>query len=140
MSLFQILALPLVAALFVRSVVRLARGGGPRAVVALGAASWLLAGVAIVRPELTIRIAKVMGIGRGADLVLYFFVIAFLAAFFYFYNTILKIRSDISKVVRHLAIAETFQHMPRETQAVEGKKAASSAEPLLHHGEQPGER
>ena len=140
MSLFQILALPLVAALFVRSVVRLARGGGPRAVVALGAAIWLLAGVAIVRPELTIRVAKVMGIGRGADLVLYFFVIAFLAAFFYFYNTILKIRSDISKVVRHLAIAETVQHMPRETQAAEGKKDASSAEPLLHHGEQPGER
>ena len=140
MSLFQILALPLVAALFVRSVVRLARGGGPRAVVALGAAIWLLAGVAIVRPELTIRVAKVMGIGRGADLVLYFFVIAFLAAFFYFYNTILKIRSDISKVVRHLAIAETFQHMPSETHAAEEKKDASSAEPLLRHGEQPGER
>ncbi len=106
MNLFQLMTLPLVAILFVRSLLRLLRGKQPRATALLGTVIWLSAGVAILHPELTIRIARLMGIGRGADLVLYLLVIASFLAWFYFYNKILSVQSDISEIVRRLALRD----------------------------------
>ncbi len=123
MILFQILALPIVIFLFVHSVAVLWRRSHPRGILFLRALVWLLAGVAILDPELTIRIARRLGIGRGADLVLYLLAICFFIAAFYFYGRIMRIESNISEIVRHLAIQDATQPIPREPDAskVEGE-------------------
>jgi len=125
MILFQLLALPILILLFLQSVAALLRGSRPRGILFLRALVWLSAGVAILDPELTIRIARKLGIGRGADLVLYLLAICFFIATFYFYGRIMRIESNISEIVRHLAIQDVMQRSsesPRDADAskVEG--------------------
>ena len=53
MNAFQIVAIPILAFLFIGSVVSGLRGRGPRRVAVFWAAIWLTAGVSIAVPELT---------------------------------------------------------------------------------------
>lgn len=113
MILFQYIFVPLVALFLIRSILKLARGGQPRGIALLGVVIWLSAGFAILWPDLTIRIARVMGIGRGADLVLYLLAISFFLSVFYFYNKILKLQSDISEIVRRIALSDAVELRPQ---------------------------
>lgn len=65
---------------------------------------WVAAAVAIARPEITGRIAHVLGIGRGTDLVLYFAILAMVFGFFTTYVRLRRIERDLTKIVRELAI------------------------------------
>ena len=138
MILFQIISIPLIAALFVRSIVNFAQGRQRGGVALLGMAVWLAAGIAILWPEVTVRVAAIVGIGRGADLVLYVFVIAFLFSCFYFYTKFLKIEANITELVRYFAIqnaargateTETPARFPgvAKPQVVEGSKSETPA-------------
>ena len=121
MTLFQGITLPLVSALLVRSIRKLTQSRQRPIPALMGAALWLAAGIAIIEPELMTRLAKIVGIGRGADLVLYFFVIIFMILCFYFYNTCQKLQSDISEIVRHLALQEALQRWPEKTDDIDPK-------------------
>jgi hypothetical protein len=105
LNIFQIVVGPVLAALFVFSVRKAVRGSHRRA-AALGALVWLAAVVTVLWPESTIRVARWMGIGRGADLVLYFFVIAFLLAIFYFYYRMMQLEAALTTIVRQLALRD----------------------------------
>ncbi len=87
MNLFQIITLPLATILFLRSVIKLLQGHKHRGVLILGAVIWLVAAILIVSPNLTMRISRIVGIGRGADLILYLVVLMFFIVGFYFYNS-----------------------------------------------------
>ncbi|HEX2122655.1 MAG TPA: DUF2304 domain-containing protein [Thermoanaerobaculia bacterium] len=65
---------------------------------------WIAAAVAIAKPELTATIARALGIGRGTDLVLYFAILFMIFGFFAVYVRLRRIESDLTKVVRELAI------------------------------------
>lgn len=67
---------------------------------------WLVAAAAVFNPALASEVAGAVGIGRGTDLVLYLFVVAFLAAAFYFYSRSVKTERQLTQVVRHLAVME----------------------------------
>jgi hypothetical protein len=69
-------------------------------------AIWIAAGLAIAFPDATTNLAHKIGIGRGADVVLYFFVLAFLFTSFYFYSRMVHLQREITQLVRHLAIQE----------------------------------
>ena len=105
LNIFQLVIVPLVALLFVRSIILLRRANRRRAAV-IWAILWLAAGITILRPGTTLLVAHLLGIGRGTDLVLYFFVIAFLMAAFYFYNRMLKLEAALTAIVRHTALRE----------------------------------
>jgi hypothetical protein len=105
-TLFQWITLPIVAILFVRSLVVLVRGNQPRGTALLGAVIWFAAGCAILFPEITIRVASWLGIGRGADLVLYILVISYLISVFYVYNRFRKLESNVTEIVRAMAIRD----------------------------------
>ena len=105
LNLFQLLVVPLMAALFAVSVAK-AVAGKHRRVAALAAAVWLAGGVTVLRPGTTIQVAKWVGIGRGTDLVLYLFAIAFLMAVFYFYHRLLQLEGALTTLVRHLALRD----------------------------------
>ena len=68
--------------------------------------------LAIIWPDQLTLIARKIGVTRGADLVLYLFALAFLAASFYFYSRCLRLESQLTKVVRHLALAEAQRPDP----------------------------
>ena len=65
---------------------------------------WIAAAVAIARPELTADVARALGIGRGTDLVLYFAILGMVFGFFAVYVRLRRIESDMTKLVRELAI------------------------------------
>ena len=106
MNLFQILAVAIVAALFCLSVLAALRGWATRREGLAWALVWLATGVAIVQPNLTVRVARALGIGRGADLVLYCAVIVMLVGFFMVYARLRRLRRDLTILTRHLALRD----------------------------------
>ena len=116
---FQLVTLPLVTLLFLRCVYRVIRRSRSRVGSFAGAVIWLAAGVAILRPEVTNELAELLGIGRGADLLLYLLAIAFLASVFYFYQKAHRLESDLTRVVRRLAIQEGQENRPAKGRGAE---------------------
>jgi hypothetical protein len=100
-TLFQVLALILLAAVVVgESIVRI-RGWLIRCIIL-----WLPAGLAIYDPDIVQAVATAIGIGRGADVVLYVFVLAFLVTSVIWYAAHARLQRQLTEVVRHLAIQE----------------------------------
>ena len=110
--LFQILALAVVTILLTLSLVAMARGWSTRREGLVWAFVWLCTGVAIARPDLTVIVAGAMGIGRGADLVLYCAVIVMLIGFFMVYARLRRLRRDLTLLSRHLAIRDAAPPPP----------------------------
>ena len=106
MTAFQFVFAPLAAALALRSLVKLLRGERPRWAGLLRAATWMIAAVAIVRPDLTTVVANTIGIGRGADLVMYVVAIAFVAGFFFLYARYRRVEASLTALTRHLALRD----------------------------------
>jgi hypothetical protein len=117
LSVFQVLALVFLAAMLAIDVVRWFWGRGPRWLRLVRPMLWLAAAVAIARPDLTTRFANLIGIGRGADVVLYVFVLAFLVTSFYWYSRHVLIQRQLTEIVRHLAILQAKRGPQTETKA-----------------------
>jgi len=104
MSVFQIVALTVLAALFAGNLVIVFRGQVSRRVGLPWCALWLAAAAAIVWPYSTTLVAKILGIDRGADLVSYSFVLVALIGFYMIYARLRRLNADVTLLVRHLAI------------------------------------
>ncbi len=61
--------------------------------------------VAILFPDLTTRVANAVGVGRGADLLIYLFVLAAVFAFIVLNARIMRLEDNITELVRELALA-----------------------------------
>ena len=70
------------------------------------------AAAAIAWPEATSRIARALGIGRGADLVLYSTVVVMGVGFWMVYIRLRQLRREITLLVRHLALLVAQGQMP----------------------------
>lgn len=70
---------------------------------------WLLAGVVVLRPNATAYFAEVVGIGRGADLVVYCSLALLFFIIFRFMITIDRLEREITTLTRELAIKKTEQ-------------------------------
>jgi hypothetical protein len=103
---FQILALAFLAANLLLDIRREFRGMGHRRLRWLRILVWLTAALAIWRPDSVTQVAHWLGIGRGADVVLYAFVLAFLATSFYWYSQHVLVQRQLTEIVRHLALKE----------------------------------
>ncbi len=106
MNVFQWLTLPVLALLLVWEFVRLGRGPVAWGAWLLRVATWAAAAVAIAVPNLVQDVALALGIGRGTDVVLYFFVFVVLGSSFYFYSRYVRLQRQLTQVVRHVAIRE----------------------------------
>lgn len=65
---------------------------------------WLAVGVAFFIPESLTKIANLLGIGRGADLVLYVAVVVVFYLMFRIFVRLEKMEKNITKVVRKYTI------------------------------------
>ena len=104
MSGFQIMALIVLGLLFAGIAIVVLRGQVSRRAGLPWAAIWLVAAVAIVWPNITTIVAKALGIRRGADLVLYCFVLVALIGFYMTYVRLRRLNANLTLLVRHLAI------------------------------------
>lgn len=106
MTTFQLIALPLLGLLVVVTGVAIGRA---RVVPRIGVAwivLWLAAAGTIAFPGVLVRLAHLLGIGRGADLVLYVFILAGFVAFFVTYLRFRRVEEQLTAIVRHLAIRD----------------------------------
>ncbi|EAQ80260.1 DUF2304 domain-containing protein [Blastopirellula marina] len=76
---------------------------------------WFAAALAILFPNQIGRLASFVGIGRGADVILYSFVLIFMATTFYFYSRYLRLQRQITDLVRYLAIQEASRGAEEQT-------------------------
>lgn len=114
MNAFQWIACSWLALAIVRDLVRLRRRA-LRPLAWLVRASVLLAAlVAIANPALVQQVANAIGIGRGADVVLYLFVLAFLATTFFLYSQHVRLRRELTVLASHLALSEARRGGPPE--------------------------
>ena len=106
MTPFQYIVLPLLGLLAGRSVYRAIRFSARRKNALCSGLIWLAAAISILRPELPSFAAKLLGIGRGADLVFYSFCIGFIAFVIYVYHRLQQLDGCLTEVVRRLALRD----------------------------------
>jgi hypothetical protein len=99
--------------------IRFRRGASTAVQWLVRSAVWILALVAIADPLLVTAFANAIGIGRGADVVLYLFVLAFLASTFWFYSRTVRLERQIGVLVQHLAIAGAQRGPTAPTETVD---------------------
>ncbi len=104
MNVFQYIAIGLLG-LLAWATVRAALGGGVRKrVAAFWLSVWLSAAAIAIWPKATVPVARALGIGRGADLVLYASAFASLVGFFYVYTRFRRMDREMTLLVRQLAV------------------------------------
>jgi len=78
---------------------------------------WLAVGVIVWIPDITQRLADLLGIGRGADLIFYLSILILFYLIFKIYIKIEKIERNITKVVRKDTLDKT-QNTINKTQVM----------------------
>lgn len=106
---FQILALTALVMLLIVTVHKAARGGIRKRIATLWLMVWGAAGTALVWPQSTALVARALGIGRGADLILYCTVVATMVGFFYVYTRFRRLDRQLTLLVRRLAVLNAQQ-------------------------------
>ncbi|MDD9936230.1 MAG: DUF2304 domain-containing protein [Myxococcales bacterium] len=104
MNTFQILSLLTLGALAAISISNIVLRRGRLRFSLMWLAVWVGAGAAIARPDLAVIAARLVGIGRGADLVFYCNVLLTLAGFFYFYLRNRQTQRQLTVMVREVAL------------------------------------
>ncbi len=124
MNAFQILALGILLCLFIVTILAIARGIVSRRDGILWALLWLAAGIAMAFPELTVAAARRLGIGRGADLILYCAVVVMMTGFLMVYSRLRRLQREVTLLARHIAITEAL-----DTAAHPGKSSSDVDKP-----------
>ena len=104
MTIFQTVVLCLFALLSVATIGAGARGSVRKRVVVFWLSLWAAGAVTMIWPRTTVIVAHRLGIGRGADLLLYLSVLTMLAGFFYVYVRFRRLDRQLTLLVRRLAI------------------------------------
>jgi hypothetical protein len=113
MTTFQWITIPLLLALFAGSAAATVRRRLSLRAGFLWSLLWLAAASAIAWPQLTVRVATLLGIGRGADLVLYLAVVGMFIGFFLVFLRLRRIENNLTKIVRQIAVSAPLEPPPR---------------------------
>lgn len=65
---------------------------------------WIFIGVVILYPKATIKLAEILGVGRGVDAVLYLSIMLLFYLIFRVYVRIESMEHNITKIIREIAI------------------------------------
>lgn len=106
MNTFQWITIPLLSLLLLREFAGFFRRSTNRIARLVRCVVWAGAITTIANPAIPQMMAESVGITRGADLVFYLFVLAFVATSFAFYANHVRLHRQLTELVRHLAIIE----------------------------------
>ncbi len=104
MTAFQVILVAALGAMLLGTLVGGVRGWASRPVLAAWAGLLVVGMAAVIRPEATTRVASMLGIRRGADLLLYCTSVGMLAGFFMMYVRLRRVRSDLTILTRQVAL------------------------------------
>ena len=104
MTPFQLIAIPVLLLLAVREAVAMKVRGGRRRFRIVRAVILLAAAAAIWEPSLLSRLARLLGIGRGTDLLLYLFLMTFIGVSFALYARCQKLERQIVALAREVTL------------------------------------
>lgn len=128
MNLFQSLALFTLGTLALITLSAGVRGTVRKRVVVFWLLLWASGAAAVLWPHFTALAAHALGIGRGADLLLYLSVLVMIAAFFYTYTRFKRVERQLTLLVRRLAMQNAQQAQPvMDPQAARAAAGASGA-------------
>ncbi len=103
---FQVVAIPVLLLIAVATAVAVARRKITPKPGMLWVALWLTAAFSVAYPDVVVRAARSLGIGRGADLVVYVFIIFMLTVVFAIHLRFRRLDEQITRIVRHLAVTQ----------------------------------
>lgn len=106
MNLFQVLGVTLIGILVALSVISVLRRRACWRSGSLWILIWLATGYVLVRPGITVVAARAIGIGRGADLVVYSAILMTMVGFFLTYLRARQQDRIITRLVRHIALTD----------------------------------
>jgi hypothetical protein len=88
-------------------------------------------GVAVVMPQTTDEVARLVGVGRGADLITYISIVAILFVLVHYYTKFVELQRNVTQLVRELAIvrAELEQTAPRPAASAPAQRPDGAAQP-----------
>jgi hypothetical protein len=66
--------------------------------------------IAVALPNVTNKLAKLVGVGRGADLLLYLMVIIFYFAFILVYRKVEEIRERQTEIIRYITLQNAINN------------------------------
>jgi small membrane protein len=115
MILFQWLFAPLLLGLAALHAVRLLRRRVRRSRGLLWTLVWGTSGLIVLYPELSQHFARLFGIGRGSDLILYLALIAGLLVAFTQYQQYRRLEIMVTELIRHLALEHPERGGQRRT-------------------------
>jgi hypothetical protein len=104
MNMFQAVVVPSLVVIALLVLVRTARHTVPWRTGILWMAAWSIAATLVAFPASTAVIAKWLGIGRGADLVLYAATLSGLGASLYFYGRYRHLEELVTGMIRREAL------------------------------------
>jgi small membrane protein len=104
MSVFQTIFVPLCALISLVVLVRTWKGHVSRSNGFFWVIAWLSAAVFIAVPSSTTAIARSLGIGRGADLILYIAILAGMGTSLYFYLRFRRLELALTGLIRREAL------------------------------------
>jgi hypothetical protein len=104
MILFQVFAITLLVLIVIFDSLRVYKVSGSWIGYLLRTLIWLSACVFILFPDELTYVANALGIGRGANLLLYLLTLAFIATSFLLYARIVQLQRQITQLIRHLAL------------------------------------
>ncbi len=114
MNAFQVMGISLALVIALVVSVALLRRRVTRGPGVLWLLIWLAAATAIAAPDVTSVVARLLGIKRGADLVFYCAILGGMVGFFLLYVRFRRMETQITELVRYLAITDARQPESRE--------------------------
>ena len=106
MNLFQGVALTFIGVSLLFEVIRAIRSRRLNWAKTFRMTIWLAAAITVLNPDIVSRVAQTIGIGRGADVLIYVVTLTFIATTFYFYSRYMRLQRQITDLARYLAIHE----------------------------------
>ncbi len=114
MSAFQWITIPFLLFFFIATVAASVRRRMRFRAGLFWSLLWAAAATAIRWPDVTVRAARIAGIGRGADLVLYLAVVSMAVGFFLVFLRLRRIEENLTQLVRTVAMNSPAEPLPPE--------------------------
>ena len=115
MNLFQFITIASLTSVIAWEVMRICAEDGYVRLAKWRIVVWTAAIAAIARPSLLTHVAKVLGIGRGTDVLLYALVFLFLGTSFVLYAKCIHLQRQITLLVRANALNGAMRSGDRST-------------------------
>jgi hypothetical protein len=106
MSLFQLIAIPVIVVMLAVSIRNLFKAPARIAATLFWVVLWLATLFAVIYPDTTSQLARALGIHRGADLLVYSAVITFIAGFYVVSLRLRQMSREITLLTREVALLE----------------------------------